>query len=327
MPEKVRWGILGTGIIAHAFATGLTYIDNAELVAVGSRAQETANEFGSEFRIPHRHASYEALANDPDVDVIYVATPHVFHKENSLLCLRAGKGVLCEKSFTINAGEAEELIKFARKQKLFLMEAMWTRFIPLVCRLREMLAERIIGDMQMFVADLGFRMDFGPEHRIYNPALGGGALLDVGIYPLSFASMVLGRPARVTSLAHLGETGVDERAAIILGYESGALGVLYTATSTNTPCEVIITGTEGHIRVPPLMLRPTKLTLSRAGEKEEPIAIPFVGNGYNYEAMEVMRCLREGKLESDIMPLDESLEIMKTMDAIRAQWGLKYPTE
>lgn len=324
--KSIRWGILGTGNIANAFATGLTFVDDAELIAVGSRRKERAEEFGRRHRVPHRHASYEALANDPDVDVVYVATPHVLHKENSLLCLRAGKAVLCEKPLTINAREAVELIQFAREQRLFLMEAMWTRFIPLVGLLREMLAEGRIGAVHLFVADLGFRMEFDPAHRAFNPALGGGALLDVGVYPLSFASMVLGSPAQVTGMAHIGKTGVDERSAILLEYENGALALLYAAVDTNTPREVLIMGTKGQIRVLPPMHRPEKLILL-SRDQEMPAAIPFVGNGYNYEAMEVMNCLQAGKLESEIMPLDESLEIVKTMDAVRAQWGMKYPTE
>jgi len=327
MPDTIRWGILGTGGIANAFATALTYVDDAELVAVGSRAPATANAFGERYRIPHRHASYEALADDPDVDVIYVATPHVYHRENTLLCLRAGKHVLCEKPLTINAREAREIINCARQKKLFLMEAMWTRFVPLVCRLRELLAEGVIGEVQMIVADLGYKMGFGPEHRINNPALGGGALMDVGIYPLAYVSMILGAPARSVSMARFGETGVDERAAVLLEYAGGALAVIYTGTTVDTPREVIIMGTEGQIRIFGDMPKPSKMVVARAGEAEQAIVMPPVGNGYNYEALEVMRCLREGRLESEIMPLDESLALQETTDRIRAEWGLKYPTE
>ena len=327
MAETIRWGILSTGRIAHAFATALTYIDTADLVAVGSRSQATANEFGERYRAPHRHASYAALAHDPDVDVVYVATPHVFHKENCLLCLRAGKPVLCEKPLTINAREAREVIDVARQSGLFLMEAMWTRFLPLVCRLRELLAEGAIGEVQMIIGDLGEKMRFGPEHRINNPALGGGALLDVGIYPLAYASMILGAPTRSVSMARFGETGVDERAAVILEYAGGALGIIYAATNLDTPREVIIIGSEGQIRVSSSMHCPTKMVVSRPGQTDQAIMMPLAGNGYNYEALEVMRCLREGRLESEIMPLDESVSLQTTMDRIRAEWGLKYPTE
>jgi dihydrodiol dehydrogenase / D-xylose 1-dehydrogenase (NADP) len=327
MADKIRWGIIGTGWVAKEFATGLTVLPEAELVAVGSRTAESANQFADMFGVPHRHASYEALVNDPNVDVVYVATPHILHKENSLLGLQAGKAVLCEKPFTINAAEAEAVIQFARGNKLFLMEAMWTRFIPLVVKVRQLLADRVIGDVQMLVADLGFLVDFDPLHRLFDPQLGGGALLDLGIYPVSLASMIFGPPSRITSMAQLGETGVDEQAAIILGYGQGQLATLYTSHRTDTPREAILLGTKGRIRIHPQMFRPTKLTLSLTGQEDNIIEMPLEGNGYNYQAAEVMRCLQAGKLESDAMPLDETLAIMKTMDQIRAQWGLKYPME
>ncbi len=327
MAEKTRWGIIGTGWIAKEFATGLTVLPEAELVAVGSRTAESATQFADMFGVPHRHASYDALANDPDVDVVYVATPHTLHKENSLLCLQAGKAVLCEKPFTINAAEAEAVIQFARATKLFLMEAMWTRFIPLVVKLRQLLADRVVGNVQMLVADLGFRVDFDPLNRLFDPQLGGGALLDLGVYPVSLASMVFGPPSRITSMAQFGETGVDEQAAILLGYDQGRLAALYTSLRADTPREAILVGTEGRIRIHPQMFRPTKLTLSLTDQEDNTIEIPLEGNGYNYQAAEVMRCLKAGKSESDTMPLDETLAIMKTMDQIRAQWGLRYPME
>jgi predicted dehydrogenase len=208
--DKTHWGIIGTGKIAKEFATGLAVLPEAELVAVGSRTAESANRFANMFGVPHRHASYEALVNDSNVDVVYVATPHSLHKENSLLCLQAGKAVLCEKPFTINAAEAETVIRLAREKKLFLMEAMWTRFIPLVVKVRQLLADRVIGDVQMLVADLGFLVDFDPLHRLFAPQLGGGALLDLGVYPVSLASMIFGPPSRITGMAQLGKTGVDE---------------------------------------------------------------------------------------------------------------------
>jgi predicted dehydrogenase len=327
MADKMRWGIIGTGKIAKAFATGLTVLPEAELVAVGSRTAKSANEFADIFGVPHRHASYESLANDPNVDVIYVATPNTLHKENSLLCLQAGKAVLCEKPFTINAAEAEVVIQLARAKELFLMEAMWTRFIPLVGKVRQLLADRVIGDLQMLVADLGFWADFDPLHRVFNPQLGGGALLDLGVYSISLAWMIFGSPSRITSMAELGETGVDEQAAIIMGYDEGQLATLYTSIRTDTPAEAILMGTKGQIRIHPPMFRPTKLTLSLTGQEDSVIEMPLEGNGYNYQAAEVIRCLQAGKLESNTMPLDETLAIMKAMDQIRDQWGLKYPME
>ncbi len=325
--SKIRWGILGTGGIARLFAEGLTFLDEAELVAVGSRGAKSAEEFGEQYLVPRRHASYVELANDPEVDVIYVATPHTSHKENSMLCLQAGKAVLCEKPFTLNAREAAELIGYARERKLFLMEAMWPRFLPLMVRLREMLGAGVIGELRMVHADFSFRTDFDPHSRLFDLELGGGALLDAGIYPVSMASMIFGPPSDIVSLTHLGETGADEQTAVTLRYDKGQLAVLTTATRTAGPVDVLIRGTEGSIRILPWWLRATRMLLVRPGQADELIELPIAGNGYNYEAAEVMRCLRAGLTESDLMPLDESLELMRTLDAIRAPWGLKYPGE
>jgi predicted dehydrogenase len=325
--DKIRWGILSTGWIAKKFAEGLSVLPDAEIVAVGSRAQETADAFGEKFGVPHRHASYEALADDPAVDVVYIGTPHPFHKDNSLLCLEAGKAVLCEKPFTINAGEAKEVIALAREKGLFLMEAMWSRYIPIIVKLRELLAEGVIGEMRMLTADLGFRSEFDPKSRLFDPELGGGALLDVGIYPISFASMVLGTPSRTASLATMGRTGVDELAGLVFGYDGGQLAILHTGLRADTVIEATVMGTKGKIRVHSPWFYGTTLTLSVEGRDDEVISLPYEGNGYNFEAAEVMRCLRQGKLESEVMPLDETLAIMQTLDAIRAQWGFKYPME
>lgn len=220
---RTRWGIIGTGNIASQFARGLALLDDAELVAVGSRTAESAHEFGERFGARTRHASYADLASDPDVDAVYIATPHPLHLENTLLGLEAGKAVLCERPFAINAHQAEVMIATARKRGVFLMEAMWTRFLPHMVRLREIVASGAIGELRMLQADFGFRTSFNPQGRLFDPALGGGALLDVGIYPISLASMLLGTPTRVTSMAHLGATGVDEQSAIILGYGGGQL--------------------------------------------------------------------------------------------------------
>jgi predicted dehydrogenase len=325
--DKIRWGILGTGNIAHSFATGLPVVTDAELLAVGSRSQKTADTFGDEFNVPRRYATYEDLANDPDIDAVYISSPHTAHFENSMLCLRAGKAVLCEKPFTINAVQAEELIGFARSQRLFLMEAVWTRFLPVLERVRQLLAEQAIGEPRMLAADFGFRTGFNPKGRLFDPALGGGALLDVGIYPVSLASMVFGEPTRIASMAHLGETGVDEQAAMILGYPDGQLATLYTAIRTNTPHDATIMGSDGMIRIHSPWWKPTGLTVLRNGKQPETLDLPFEGNGYGHEARAVGNALRAGETESPIMPLDETLAVMRTMDAIRAQWGLKYPME
>ncbi len=327
MSTKFRWGILGAGGIAKKFSLGVQALADHELIAVGSRSQEKADQFADQFNIPHRHASYEALVADPEVDAIYVATPHPMHKENTLLCLAHGKHVLCEKPFTINAGEAKATIDEARQRKLFLMEAMWTRFIPAVVEAKRLIDDGAIGEIRMINADFGYRAGFNPASRAFDPALGGGGLLDVGIYPLSLASMFLGRPDRIASLAEIGQTGVDEQSAIVLGYPGGQLATIYSAVRTNTPQDAIIMGTNGMIRIHPPFWIPKKLTLTQSGKGAQALEIPFEGNGYNYEAAEVANCVRAGQLESTVMPLDESLQLMETMDAIRAQWGMKYPME
>ena len=326
MADTIRWGILGPGAIAHSFANGLKVLPDAELVAVGSRAQKRADKFGDEFDVPHRHGSYEALAADPDVDVIYVAVPHSGHMKSTILCLNAGKAVLCEKPFAINAKQAQAMIETARSKGVFLMEAMWTRFLPVIVKVREWLAEGAIGDVHMVNADFGFGASFNIESRLFDPERGGGALLDVGVYTVAFASMVFGgAPERIVSMAHKCESGVDERAAMIFGYGAGQLAVLITAITTNTAHLSTILGSAGRIDIPHFW-HGTQATLSAGGE-EQTVDLPFKGNGYEYQAIEVMDCLRAGKLESDIIPLDESLAIMQTMDTIRDQWGLKYPME
>jgi predicted dehydrogenase len=324
---KFRWGILGTGNIASQFAKGLSVLDDAELVAVGSRTAEPARAFGERYGVPRRHASYAELASDPDVDAIYVASPHTYHKEHTLLCLAAGKPVLCEKPFAINAAEAEQMVAAARERGLFLMEAMWTRFLPHIARLRELLAAGAIGEVRQVRADFSFRAEFDPQHRLFNPALGGGGLLDVGIYPAALASMILGAPAQIAALADLGATGVDEQAALVFGYPAGQLAVLTCATRTNAIHEALILGTRGHIKLHEAWWRPSSLTLSVDGQPDEEFAPEAVGNGYNYEAAEVMRCVRAGRRESEIMPLDETLALARTFDTVREQWGLRYPSE
>lgn len=327
MTEPIRWGILGTGNIAHQFARGLADTPDATLVAVGSRSIDTANTFADEFDIERRHPTYEKLADDDGVDAVYVSTPHPFHKDNSILLLEHGKAVICEKPFTINAGDAKAVIDIARQRDVFIMEAMWTRYLPAVVRARELIAEGAIGDVRLVQADFGFRAGINPEGRLFNLALGGGALLDVGIYVISMASMILGpEPSRVASTTQIGETGVDEQSAFLLQYPGGELAVLSCAVRTGTAVEARIFGTEGSILLHGPFFRCGALTVKRGGE-EEHIDLPLEGNGYNYEAAEVGRCLRAGLKESDVMPLDETLALMELMDSIRAQWGLSYPTE
>lgn len=328
MERIVRWGILGTGNIAHQFARGLRTLPDAELVAVGSRAQATADAFANEFNVSRRYATYDAFVRDSEVDVVYVSTPHQLHRENTLLCLGAGKPVLCEKPFAINALEAADMVDAARDADLFMMEAMWTRFLPVIVKVREWLADGLIGEPRMVNADFGFRAEVNPEGRLFNPSYGGGALLDVGVYTISFASMVFGEsPQRTAGFADIGRTGVDEQASMVLGYGYGQTASLTCAVRVNTPQDAVIVGTNGSIRVHPPFWKATAATLSVDGKNDLEAVMPHKGNGYEYQAEEVMRCLREGHKESDVMPLDESIAIMQTMDQIRSQWNLKYPME
>lgn len=326
MSTKIRWGIIGTGSIAGKFAEALAVLPDAELVAVGSRSTAAADAFAARFNVPRRHASYAALAEDTSVDALYVATPHPLHAENTLMGLAAGKPVLCEKPFTLNAREAATVVRFAREKKLLVMEAMWTRFLPPLVRLREMLAAGAIGAPRMLSADFGFRAA-QQVGRWFDPALGGGALLDVGVYPVSLASMIFGAPSQVTGFADLGPTGVDEQSAMVLRHPKGELAVLNAAIRLNTPQEATVFGTLGRIQMHAGWWKGSAMTHYLDSGGEEFIEFPFTGNGYQFEAVEFMRCLREGRTESPVMPLDETLSIMQTLDTLRAQWGLKYPGE
>lgn len=324
--RPLRWGILGCGSIAGKFADSLQAVPEAKLQAVASRTPGKADTFADKFNAPTRYTDYEALAADPDVDVVYVATPHPMHEEHSILCLNAGKAVLCEKPFTVNAKQAQNVIAVAREKNLFCMEAMWSRFFPAMVKVRELIKSGAIGDVRMLQADFGFRAGVNPEGRLFSPALAGGGLLDVGVYVVSLASMLLGTPTEVTGVAEIGSTGVDEQAVMALKYDGGRVASLTTGVRTTTPHVAYILGTDGSIFIPSPWWKPTGYTLS-AGGKTEVVEIPYVGGGMNYEAQEVAACLAAGKTESDIMPLDETLSIITTLDTLRAQWGLKYPME
>jgi predicted dehydrogenase len=324
--KTVRWGILGTGGIARKFAEALSLLPDAQLAAVGSRTKAAADDFGTQWKIPRRYGTYKELADDPETDVIYVATIHPLHYENCLDCLGAGKAVLCEKPFTINASQAAEVIALARQKKIFLMEAMWTRYFPVFGKVRELLAAKTLGEIRLLQADFAFRPAYDPKGRLYNRELGGGALMDIGVYPVSLASMVFGEsPHQILSSAVMGRTGVDEQAAVIFEYSGGRQASLTFSFQYASPLEANIIGTEGRIRIESPWWYPRALTIVRPGREDERISLPYLGNGYAHEAVEVMECLRAGRTESERMPLEETLRIMQTLDAIRSDWGLKYP--
>jgi predicted dehydrogenase len=365
--QPVAWGILGTGKIAQLFASDLACVPDARLLAIGSRSKPKAREFGQKFSVSNQHGSYVDLANDPAVQAVYIATPASAHKENMLLCLNAGKAVLCEKPFTVNAREAEEVIALARRKNVFLMEAMWTRFLPLMVKIRGLLACGSIGEITHFIADLGTKVPLDPQGRVFNVELGGGALLQKGIYLLSLASMVLGSPSIVKSLAIGGETEVDEHTGVLLGYSGGQLASLVCSVRVHTQRGATIVGTGGYIRIHEPIICPSSLTLRRFpdcdrhhagmgngrssqlrdaiirygkkswlvrkirercsrlserllyGVHSKKIYAPPLGEGLHYQVLEVIKCLRAGRIESDIMPLNESLSVMRTADQIREQ--------
>ena len=325
-PAPVRWGILATGSIAKTFARGLAADPLARLVAVGSRNAAGAAAFAKEFGC-RAHASYAALCADPEVDVIYVASPHTGHREHALQAIASGKAVLIEKPFAVNEEQSREIIAAARRQGVFCMEAMWSRFLPTHRQLAEWIAAGAIGEVRLVTADFGFRCNGDPASRLMDPALAGGALLDVGVYTIALAWSVFGRaPATIAASATLGSTGVDEQMAMTLGWSNGALANLTCAVRTNTRHDAFIYGTAGRIELPDFW-HGTKAILQRDGQPMQTLDLPFVGNGYTHEAMEVGRCLRAGLRESPIVPLDESLAIMRVMDECRRQVGLVYPLE
>lgn len=332
MNPPIRWGILGTGKIAHAFALALHSLADAKLVAVASRSSDSATQFGQKFDVERCHASYQALAEDDAVDVIYIATPHALHAENALLCLHAGKHVLCEKSFTINLREAQEVVAVARQKNLFLMEAMWTRFLPAVLEAKRIIASGEIGQPQQMQSDFGFVGQFGPEHRLNNRQLGGGVLLDIGVYMLSMAGFFLGPVAAdmaqsVQACAEIGASGVDVHTSFWLRHQSGAMSSCVCSSRARTPVELTISGPLGHLRLHTRFYQATSLTVTLADGSTRTIDCPLLGNGYAHEAIEVMRCLRAGLIESPLMSHQETLAQMATLDAIRAQIGLTYDAD
>ena len=327
MEKKTKWGIIGCGSIAHSFAAGLQVLEDCELAAVASRSPGKAEAFAREFGVTVHYEDYESLVKNPEVDVIYVATTHNFHYENTLLCLENNKPVLCEKAFTVNAKQAEHLIRTAREQKLFLMEAMWTRFLPATVEIRRLLSEKVIGEVKMLRADFGFVADPNPLGRMQNRNLAGGSLLDLGIYPISYARMVFGKqPARMQTFGHLNSTGVDDQAGYLFEYGTDQMALLSSSMIMQAPYDALIAGTNGYIKLHDFFF-PKGMTIKVGSEEEKAIEMPYESTGYNYEAREVNRCLREGLMESNLMPLDETLETMKTMDELRRCWGLRYPEE
>ncbi|WP_431676985.1 Gfo/Idh/MocA family protein [Kitasatospora sp. KL5] len=326
--RPIRWGILATGGIAASFTEDLLGVEGAEVVAVASRSAAGARAFADRFGVPRAYGSWRELAADAEVDVVYVATPHAFHHEATALLLDAGRSVLCEKPFTLSAPQTEELISTARKRGLFLMEAMWTYLDPAVRRITELIADGAIGEVRSVHADFGFPAEFDPAHRLWDPALGGGALLDLGVYPVAFAQLLLGEPESVHAWARLTPQGVDANTAIVLGHASGATALLGCSLTAQSGQRATVQGSAGRIEIERDFFHPDGFVLHRGGrEPEEFRAAPRAGHGYGPEAAEVGRCLRAGLTESPLVPLDGSLAVMRTLDAVRDRIGVRYPGE
>ena len=327
MADLVRWGILGTGKIARAFAEALKDVPDAVLAGVASRSRAKADAFAGEFGGAAAYGSYEELVAAPEIDLVYVATPHPQHAANALLALGAGKGALVEKAFTVNRREAEEVVALARSKRLFLMEAMWTRFMPALREVKRIIASGEIGAVSQVVADFGFTANFGPEHRVFNPKLGGGALLDLGIYPLSIAASLLGPVREVRAQAQMGPTGVDVQTGFTLKHADGGMSVCSCSFLARTPGELTVSGTRGHIRMNTMFHRARSVTVSLDDGSSRTIDTPYLGNGYVHEVIEAQRCFRAGLIESPCMTHDETLALMGVMDEIRRQIALVYEAD
>jgi len=322
-----RWGILGPGRIAHRFAQALEAVEGARLVAVASRSSERGRDFAQRYGAPSAYDSNEALAADPDVDAIYIATPHRFHHAQARRCLEAGKPVLCEKPFTVNATQAADLIRLAQARGLFLMEALWSRYLPVYRQVREWLDAREIGEIRLVSSTFCFRPERDPFDRKFSHELAGGALLDLGVYNVSTSQWAIRNdPSAIVALAQMGDTGVDELTTVALAYPGDVVSQFTCSFLLNAANTFTIYGTDGFVRIDADFWSSTRARLSVHG-KESVATLPFRRNGFEYEIEEAMSCIRRGKAESEDMPLASTLANMKTMDQIREQIGLRYAFE
>ena len=328
MTDRLRWGILGTGWISTQFTADLLLTGHV-VTAVGSRTQQAADAFAAAHGIPTAHSSYEALVADPQVDAIYVGTPHPFHEANATLALEAGKHVLLEKPFTLNAAQAQAVVDLAASKKLVVLEAMWTRWMPHMIRIRELLAAGALGELRSLIADHDQKLPTDVEHRIQNPDLGGGALLDLGIYPISFAWDVFGEPSSVYALSSpTPVTGVDQNDAIVLGYPSGTKAIINTVLDAAGPNTAVLVGTEARIEIDPVWYNPTSFSLiAPDGTVIERFEQEVPGRGMQFQADELERLVAAGELAGTILPPAQTVAMMGTLDEVRRQIGLVYPGE
>ncbi|RZK52485.1 MAG: Gfo/Idh/MocA family oxidoreductase [Hymenobacter sp.] len=322
-----RWGILGLGNIARKFATDLALVPQAQLHAVASRSLEKARAFAADFAAPHAVGSYAELLAVPGLDVVYVATPHSEHHAHALLCLRAGLPVLCEKAFTLNARQAQELVSTAQTPGIFLMEAFWTRFFPALAKAQELVAAGAIGPVRHLAATFGAEAPYDPEGRLFNPALAGGSLLDIGVYPLFLSKLFLGEPQTVSAAATLAGTGVDMACALALAYADGATASLASTLAAPLDNDCTLYGPRGQLRLLGPVYAPSGVCVQVPGQEPQVYHFDTPGAGYHYEAAHVQHCLARGLTESPLLPLSFSLDLMRLLDRIRQQIGLRYPGE
>lgn len=327
----VRWGILGAGWISSTFATAVTEATSSTIAAVASRDASKAQAFidehlGSSAADATAYGSYEDLVADDSLDVIYVGTPHSHHREHALLAINAGKHVLVEKAFARNAAEAREVLDAAREKGVFVMEAMWTRFLPHIAAVRDVIARGVIGEVQTVIADHGQFFPFNPTHRLYAAELAGGALLDLGVYPVAFAHDILGKPAKIQAQGTLTETGVDAQIAMTFGYEGNELASLHTTLLGKSPTTAAIVGSKGRIDIRGTFYAPTEFSVVTYDGQEFSYEVDDIF-GLEWEAAEVARCITEGKTESERITWQNTLDIMESMDEIRRQVGVVYPGE
>ncbi|WP_225642511.1 Gfo/Idh/MocA family protein [Streptomyces werraensis] len=324
---EVGWGILGPGGIANIFTRDLI-AHGHRVAAVGSRSADNARAFAEKWGIERPHGSYDELLSDPDVDIIYVATPHNFHAANATAALRSGKHVLVEKAFTVNAAEARSVFGLGRAKGLLVMEAMWTRFLPHMAYVRSVIERGVVGEIRSLHADHTQRLPSDPAHRLNNPALAGGCLLDLGVYPVSFSHDILGEPLEVTGRGILRDTGVDVSVSTVLRHRNDAVSTSYSSMETIGPNMAVVLGTEGRIEIGSVWYSPAVVTVKdAAGQVLERFDEPVSGRGMQYQAAEAERLIAAGELESPLMSHEQSIAVMATMDAVREQIGVRYPDE
>jgi predicted dehydrogenase len=330
MAQTIRWGILGCGRIARKFAADLRLVKDAELTGVASRSMETAQTFSNEFPAKHVHDNYEALVKNNDVDVIYVATPHSHHYQHTMLCLENNKAVLCEKAFAVNAEQAKEMIALAQEKKVFLMEALWTKFLPHYNKMQEMISNGKIGTVKSVIANFGFKPQQPVPQRLFDPSLAGGTMLDIGIYNVFMALSVLGKPDEISAVINPASTGVDEQCSVIFHYKHGAMAHLFSTFASNLATEAYINGTDGRIRLSHRFYAPDSTIEYYPALIDSKEIIPVEkeeGWGYQYEARHVGECLRNGKTESGVMSFADTLLLMETLDEIRQKAGIHYDAD